>query len=415
MKLPTRVRVISSEANGKEESAKARERWDNGATVLLSLLLLVPLLIYRVILLLKPLPRQDFLIYWSAARLFVSGHDPYSISLLAAIERSVGWLDPVPLPMLYPPWVLPFFTPFAPLSFGVAHYLFFAVSFALEIVCSLALWDYFGGERRRRWIAIVILATFLPAASAEHYGQLTPLILAGMTGFLFALRWRRYVLAGTCLFVLSLKPHLLYLVVLAILLWSIQKKKWSVPISGCLAGGGALLATIAVDRNVWRSFRGTVHGSLGNPCGIGGFLRATFGVEHAWLQFVPCVVGLGWFAVYWMRHRRTWMWEERLPLLVLVSIGSAAYFWKHDYILGLPAVIALGIQVARTQIWPMAAFLYLAVQLIILSASDTVHECVLSLLWIVLYWSVDLLCVRRLGQSDRNANRLNRNPMPVAG
>jgi hypothetical protein len=35
--------------------------------VLLSLLLLVPLLIYRVILLLKPLPRQDFLIYWSAA------------------------------------------------------------------------------------------------------------------------------------------------------------------------------------------------------------------------------------------------------------------------------------------------------------------------------------------------------------
>lgn len=415
MKLPTRVSVISSEAKGKDGSAKARERWDNGATVLLSLLLLLPLLIYRVILLLKPLPRQDFLIYWSAARLFVSGHDPYSISLLAAIERSVGWLDPVPLPMLYPPWVLPLFALLAPMSFWVAHYLFFAVSFGLEIICSLALWDYFGGERRRRWIAMVILATFLPAASAEHYGQLTPLILAGMTGFLFALRRHRYVLAGACLLLLGLKPHLLYLVVLAILLWSFRERKWSVPMAGCLAGAGALFAAIAVDRNVWSSFRGTVHGSLGNPCGIGGFLRAIFGVEHAWLQFVPCVVGLGWFAVYWMRHRRRWIWEERLPLLVLISIGSAPYFWKHDYILGLPALIALAIHVARARIWLVAAFFYLAVQLVILTPSDTVHECVLSLLWIVLYWLIDLLCVRRLAQTNRNANRLNRNPIAVAG
>ena len=144
---------------------------------------------------------------------------------------------------------------------------------------------------------------------------------------------------------------------------------------------------------------------LRNFRAVGSYLRLVFGGQHEWLQFLPCVVGLGWFVGYWMRHRGAWTWEERLPLLLLVSIGSAAYFWKHDFILGLPAVIALAIQVARARVWLIAAFFYLAVQLIILSASDTVHECVLSLLWIALYWFLSLVCARRLEGPKRDESR----------
>ena len=53
---------------------------------------------------------------------------------------------------------------------------------------------YFGGEKRQRWIGVLVLLTFLPAASAEHYGQVTPLILGGLTIFLLALRRQWFVL-----------------------------------------------------------------------------------------------------------------------------------------------------------------------------------------------------------------------------
>jgi hypothetical protein len=37
--------------------------------------------------------------------------------------------------------------------------------------------------------------------------------------------------------------------------------------------------------------------------------------------------------------------SQRLPLLLLVSIASAAYFWAHDFELAIPAMIALALQV----------------------------------------------------------------------
>ena len=97
--------------------------------------------------------------------------------------------------------------------------------------------------------------------------------------------------------------------------------------------------------------------------------------------------------------------KERIPLLLLVSIGSAAYFWEVLFYLGLPAVIALAIQVARARVWLLATFLYVVVQFSILAVYETVHECVLSLLWIALYWSVGLLCARSLDVSKRDESQ----------
>ena len=406
MQTPEEVPTTSGAADaGKGSSARRGASNDDRVGAMVSLLLTVPLLADRVILLLKPLPRQDCLIYWAAGRLFLFGGDPYSISSLQVIERSAGWTNAVPLPMLYPPWVLPFFAPLGALPFWSAHYLAFTISLGIEILCSLALWDYFGGEKRQRWIGVLVLLTFLPAASAEQYGQITPLILGGLTIFLLALRRQWFVLAGVPLVLFVVKPHLLYLVLLAILLWSIQNRRWAIPLSATLCGVAATVAPIAFNHKVLSYFHGTVPAALINPCGIGGYLRSVFGWQHVWLQFLPCVVGLGWFAVYWMRHRMTWAWEERIPLLLLVSIGSAAYFWKHDFILGLPAVIALAIQVARARVWLLATFLYVVVQFSILAVYETVHECVLSLLWIALYWFLSLVCARRLEGPKRDESR----------
>jgi len=371
--------------------------------VVLPLLVCAPLLVSRVKELLTPLPLHDFVTYWAAGRLFLSGGDPYSISATFAIERSLGWIYAQPLMMVNPPYALLLVTPLAMVPFQVAHYGCFAVSLVIEVVCSLALWRYFGGERRLQWIALGVLVTFLPAASSEHYGQVTPLMLGGMTGFLWALRKKKDVLAGACLVLLGLKPHLLYLVLLAILLWSIQSKKWQIPTVALLCSAGASLGAIVYNRNVAGYFRGALPAALEMHCGLGGGLRLIFGLQHEWLQFVPCVFGGAWFPYYWMRHRRTWTWEDQLPLLLLVSIESAAYFWMEDYILALPAVIALAIYAERARALPVVATLYVVIQMIVVNAGDSLRACAASALWIVLYGVVQWMGVPAPPRADEVA------------
>jgi len=381
--------MSSSGAVSDRTSAANPARSFNARLIgVLTLLMCVPFFVKRAILLLSPLPLQDFMTYWAAGRLFLTGGNPYSMSATVAIDRSLGWTNVQQFVMLNPPWSLPFVAPFAMMPFKVAHYLSLAISLALEIVCSLAFWRYFGGEKRQQWIALAVLATFLPAAAAEHYGQITPLIFAGVTGFFFALRHQRYMLAGACLLIFGLKPHLLYLVLLAILLWSIQYRRWTIPITGCVLAIVASLGSIAFNRNVLGFFHGTFDAAVQTDCGAGGLLRVLFGQQHLWLQFLPSAAGIVWFASYWLKHYRRWVWEERLPLLLLVSIGTSPYFWWHDLVVGLPAILALAIEVARIRQWLSATFLYLVIQVFIGLFGVNSASSAASLLWILLYAAI---------------------------
>jgi hypothetical protein len=188
-----------------------------GHGFLLAALICLPLVWMRVALLFSPLPLYDFMTYWVSGRLFLSGADPYSASAVFAIERTLGWVYTQPLVMFDPPWALPFVGPLGLLPFQTVHYAWLAVCLSLEVISSVALWRYFGGTKRTQWIAVALLATFLPAGTAEHMGQVTPLMLAGLTALLFSLRHQRYLVAGVCLLTFGPKPHLLYLVFLAML------------------------------------------------------------------------------------------------------------------------------------------------------------------------------------------------------
>jgi hypothetical protein len=127
---------------------------------------------------------------------------------------------------------------------------------------------------------------------------------------------------------------------------------------------------------------------MDTSCGVGGALRSIFGVQHAWLQFLPTAIGIAWFARYWIRNRRRWTWEEHLPLVLLVSLGTAPYSWAHDYILALPSFVALTVAISRTRTdWMVASSLYFVVQIAILGAGRTSLPwmATASLLWLVLY------------------------------
>jgi hypothetical protein len=338
-----------------------------------------------------PLPVYDFMTYWAAGRLFLSGGSPYSARSMYAIERSLGWTYVQSLVLLNPPWALPIVALLGVLPFKPAHYAWLAASLLLEAIASIALWRYFGGEKSRQWMALVLLATFMPAGSAEHMGQITPLMLAVLTASLFALRRKNDLLAGVCLLTMGLKPHLVYLFLLALLLWTVQAKRWILAISAVAAYAVASTAAILYNRNLLDYFHGSAQAALDTDCGVGGVLRQIFGWQHLWLQFLPTAIGLIWFALYWRKHRRGWSWEERLPLVLLVSIATAPYSWAHDYVLALPAVIALAVKLSRTRTdWLIPAAFYLVVQIVIFTLAEPLSKAWMataSVLWLALYWA----------------------------
>jgi hypothetical protein len=306
-----------------------------------------------------------------------------------ALERAIGWNHHQPMFLLNPPWALPIISLLAALPYHAARVSWLFVSLLLETISALALWRYFGGSRTKQWMALGLVATFLPIGAAEQMGQITPLMLVGLTAFLFALRRQHYVLAGASLLLLGFKPHLVYLVVLAIVLWSAESRKWSLAISALCSYAAATLAAIRYNPNVLAYFHHSTQAALDTSCGVGGALRSIFGIQHTWLQFVPSAVGVAWFTLYWARHRRAWRWEDRLPLLLLVSIATAPYAWAHDYMLALPSFVALTVALARTRTdWLVPSATYLVVQhllFVTLASSPKPWVTTASLLWLVIY------------------------------
>ena len=329
-----------------------------------AVLFCLDLLRLRVLLLLAPLPINDFLVYWASGRLFLTGANPYSVPAIFAIERSIGWPFTHPMSLLYPPWSFPFVALFGVFSFHTAQYAWLAVSLVLEAISAVALWRYFGGEKSKQWIALVLFATFLPIGSAEQMGQITPLILAGLTAFLFLLRRQRYLLAGACLLTLGLKPHLIYLVLLAFCF-------------GPSRPGDGRLPSVPSS-------------SMPVPPLPRSPLTAMFSIVFMAQCMMPWIFprrGRGvalhlWNAAHmasvsphgdWDCMVRALLDQEpsRLDVGRASPAASAGFsrhvppFLGHDYILALPSFAALTVAISRTRTdWLVASGLYLVVQYI---------------------------------------------------
>jgi hypothetical protein len=335
-----------------------------------------------------PLPYYDFHTYWFAGSLFLSGGHPYSSDAMLAMERLHDQAITSPQVMVCPPWILPFLAVIATPSFRVAQIGWFIASLILNCGSSLGLWIYFGGAKRQAWIALFVAFAFIPMGGAEFMGQITPAILACITAFLLLNKAKWHFAAGVSMLGFGLKPHLLYLVLLGILLWALQRRVWSLLLGAICSYVSAALFAVIYNPFSLEYLHHSVGKALTVPCGLGWVLRSFFGLQHTWIPFLPSFFGLLWFVFYWARHRSTWDWPTHLPLLLIVSIASAPYYWYHDFILILPALIALAVAGAYRFTWVSAAFL--GVQAVIVSADmlSPAWMGVASLLWIPFYLTV---------------------------
>jgi hypothetical protein len=232
-----------------------------------------------------------------------------------------------------------------------AYVLWMALLVTSLIVSAELLWRVYADGPRLRWLAWGVAVLFVPAMFALNVGQLSPLVLLGMSVFLWSVGRQRWCLSGIGLLLVATKPQLLHLFWIAFLLWTLISRHW-LPIAWLVvACSMALAIPIILRPTLIQDFLGasvTHFPSEWVTPTWGAILRLTFGWDRSWLQFVPPLVSLLWLAREWALHGRTWCWRDRCPDLILASLCTTAYAWSHDAVLLLvPAVQVAGSTLVR--------------------------------------------------------------------
>jgi len=238
------------------------------------------------------------------------------------------------------------------LPFGLSRLLWLVVNLGVVLFCADWIWRYYGGPVQYRWLAWLLSLAFVPTIMVLKIGQIGPLILLGVAGFLNFERRGQGFLAGAMLALVALKPQLVYLLGLAVLFWAVDRHRWSVLLGGITA--------IAVGTAIACCFNPSVLGqylkAAGNPPlenispNIGALLRFAIDQKQAWLQYVPTVAGLVWFPFYWWRHRQAWTWDEQAPLILMVSFLTTAYGgWIFDVVVLLLPVLQAAVWVCQSR------------------------------------------------------------------
>lgn len=294
----------------------------------------------------KP-PPYDFVEYWSAARLLWQGRNPYDMQSLEPLQVEAGRnAEDGPLPMLNPPYVLPLIMFLGLFPSSVALLIWLIVLFAVMIFTSDAIYRFYGGPDSFRLVAIAVGLSFVPTLSALTIRQISPLLLLGTWMFLVLIRGRRDGWAGAATVLLAIKPHVCYLVWFAILLWSVQTRRWRVIAGGVFAGltltalASAFRPTLVVDyvermRLPLNAYESPVWGTLLRHA-LGGLDSTPFV-----LQYVPVLFGIAWMAFAWP-HLREKDWPQTLPVLIIMSLLTAPYgAWLFDLVLLLLPLLHL--------------------------------------------------------------------------
>lgn len=305
--------------------------------------------------LLKP---YDFVQYWSAGRQALDGRNPYDPDELYPLQRSMYDIRKTVM-MWTPPWTLPLTLPFASLPWRFAQMLWLAMQVTAVVLSADLLWRIYGGDPRFRWVSWLAALIFAPTLFMLLIGQISGLLLLGLTGFLYFIRKDRPALAGCCAVLTSIKPHLSPLFALALLLESTHQRSIR---KALLVGGGIVvvlgLLPLLWNPHVWSQY----FEAMGRPPSdtletmqeyehptIGYQLRMLIPGEPFWAQFLPAALALLLFVPYWWMRRQSWQWDREMPLLVLVSAVTAVYgAWAFDLVILLVPLVETAVRLSRS-------------------------------------------------------------------
>lgn len=353
---------------------------------------------------------DDFVQYWASGRLMAQRGNPYDPDQMTGLQHTAGrtnYVDGTPALMWNPPWTMPLVIPFGLLPYAWGRIVWFLSNLSLVFVSVSVLWSLYGGSRETVWWAWLAGFVCSPVLVALQVGQIGPFILAGCVGFLCFAGTSRWRLAGAFAALLTAKPHLLYLFWAALLLWTLDRRnvRAAFGVAAAILAGTAI--SLAFNPRLIQDYLFAVQtyppADWATPT-LGGTLRWLMGSDAFWLQFVPAGCGLVWLFVYWRRHKDDWDWRAHMPVLVLVSVVTAAYGWTYDQVVVLVAAIPVVVWLqsdARLQTRIAVLGGYFALSLAHLALVNFARLSEFWFMWLApgwLIWYVVAQRIRRVGK-----------------
>lgn len=283
---------------------------------------------------------NDFVEYWTAARQVLAGHDPYADGPVLSLERQVGFVQSRALIMRNPPWIMPVVAPLGLLSFNRAQQLWFGLGLMAIFLSGRWSWELYGSEKESVWAPGLSTGLFLPVAVALAIGQISPLVLLGIAGFLHFEKRKNLTLAGAFLFLAALKPHLVFLVWVALLSWSIRARRIrTIAALGTITALASVVAAL-LDHAIFKQYLNLMNSGVVEEVTptVSGLVRLSLGRYYP-LQLLPALLALVWFFFHWRRSESGWQWPDEMPMLLLISMLTISYGWFFDQVILLPCVL----------------------------------------------------------------------------
>jgi len=288
---------------------------------------------------------SDFLGYWAAANLLAQRQNPYDQTAMLSLEQDQGWAGDDPVFSWNPPWLHVLLLPLGVLPFRPAAALWFVIAPLVVGISVLLVWDTFSSRKHALGLVAALLTAFLfsPTLHAILEGQVNTLILLGCAGFVALSIRRRDTMAGAALVLVTVKPHISYLLVPALLLVSLLRGRWRI----LLGFMGSLLSLLVVATCLyprWAVAYLVLFDVAASPLGATtyatptarGVLRACLGVD---IGIWPSVACLAIFLVLvWLRGRQTDL-PDLASLSLLLGLPTAPFGWSTDQVVLLIPVL----------------------------------------------------------------------------
>lgn len=325
---------------------------------------------------------SDFMQYWAAVQAADSGKNPYDSSIVIEIERQIDPSLKKAVMMWNPPWLLLVLKPFCTGSFETSVSLWLAANIVFLLASLFFLIGFFDNGKAvfsSFSKAVVFLAatfSFYPAWNNISSGQSGLLLTFGLSLFLWADKKKYLFFAGAALTILTVKPHLFYLIWIMIVYKSAKTDpRLLLNFLGIFVAAVGLTEILYSGINLewFTSLNKQQHAQNFIPISewrsetLVAWLRTLsldfLGVRSDWLMWaLPLSVGIIYTASLLIKCPKVG-YQFDLPTLLCISVFSSAYGWCSDFsVLMIPYAALLIRSLLATNLWAKsAAYLALAI------------------------------------------------------
>lgn len=275
----------------------------------------------------------DLYNYWLLSQRFLRGFNPYDLQALQAsadpnlnVELGPAHFGPWNFVILFPLLAWPF-----PVS--VLLYLLFTTTsiFLLAEVCSSLI----PPKNKQQSVSLFLVALFSPFLLTYIYGQISIFVALFTYLALRSFRKNKEIFCGALLGLSALKPHLAYLLWVALTVDIVRKRRWRTLVTACFTLGVLSGLAEIINPSILTNWLDGLGSSL-------GYLSASL-ITPMRLMIatpnnpfpplpalaIPALMILG-TALYFLRQQTINLLSSA-PTLLVLSLLTAPYVWPFDY------------------------------------------------------------------------------------